>query len=73
MKKETNVFLLHILESTEWIQKYISGMDKKRFLVDTQVQDAVVRRLQIIGEATKYLPKPVREKRDSHEPRFDIR
>ncbi len=62
MKKKSNVFLMHILESVVWIQKYISGMDKKRFLGDTQVQDAVVRRLQIIGEATKYLPKPIREK-----------
>lgn len=61
MSKQAQIFLRHILESIDWIQEYISGMDKKKFLEATQVQDAVVRRLQIIGEATKYLPRPVRE------------
>ncbi len=42
-------------EARQRIMAYTDGMDFAAFLDNTQVQDAVVRNLQIIGEAVKRL------------------
>ena len=57
MKKDSTVFLKHILESINLIQKYTKGFTKKKFKKSRKIQDAVIRNLEIIGEATKNLPK----------------
>ncbi len=62
MTKDPKVFLRHILESIAQIEQYIGGIGQEEFLKSAQVQDAVVRRLTIIGEATKNLPSELREK-----------
>ncbi len=46
-------YLAHVLESIEAIERYTRGMEAAAFLNDSQAQDAVVRRLEIIGEAVK--------------------
>ena len=43
--------VLDILESARRIVDYVAGMTHQDFLQDTLVQDSVVRRLEIIGEA----------------------
>ena len=43
--------ILDILESARTILVYVAGITRQDFLRDTQVQDSVVRRLEIIGEA----------------------
>ncbi len=48
-------FLAHIVESIEAIERYTRGMEAAAFLNDSLAQDAVVRRLEIIGEAVKNL------------------
>ena len=55
MKKDPRIFLDHILESIEDIESYIKGISKDKFLRDCKTQDAVMRRLGIIGEAVKNL------------------
>ena len=62
MKKDVKTFLLHVLESIEKIEEYTEGMDKEEFMENTQVQDAVLRRLEIIGEAVKNIPQDFRER-----------
>ncbi|MBU2542153.1 DUF86 domain-containing protein [Patescibacteria group bacterium] len=62
MNKDPKVFLLHILESIEMIEKYIQGKTKKDFLDSELLQDAFIRRLEIIGEAVRYIPDDVRLK-----------
>ena len=62
MKKNPKIFLSHILESINEIEKDIAGLDELEFFRNTTVQDAVIRRLEIIGEATKNLPKSFRDK-----------
>ena len=62
MKKDSKIFLKHILESIEKIEKFTKGFSKKRFFESIKTQDAVIRRLEIIGEATKNLPEEFREK-----------
>ena len=62
MNKETDVFLKHILESISNIEEFTKGISKEDFMNSTKTQDAVVRRIEIMGEATKNLPKDFREK-----------
>ena len=62
-RRDPSVFLAHILESIEAIEAYTSDLDEAAFLDDARVQDAVVRRLEIIGEAVKNLPDAFRAAR----------
>lgn len=63
MIKETTIFLQHILESIELIEKRTEGISYERFIKDVDIQDMVIRRLEVIGEAVRNLPK---EFRDEH-------
>jgi len=62
MKKDTKVFLGHILESIEHVEAYIHGLRKDDFLNSEQKQDAVIRRIEIIGEAARNIPASFRKK-----------
>ena len=53
--RDDSVFLNHILDAINQIEEYITGMTYDDFLENRLVQDAVVRQLEIIGEATKNL------------------
>ena len=55
--KDAQIFLGHILESIEAIEGHIAGVSEKDFFFDLKTQDAVIRRFEIIGEATKHIPK----------------
>ena len=57
MIKDPKIFLQHILESVEKIEGFTKNISKEDFLKSTETQDAVIRRLEIIGEATKNLPE----------------
>ena len=48
-------YLLDILRSAEAIQNYIEGYSREDFLKDPKTQDAVLRRLLVIGEAAARL------------------
>ena len=61
MKKDPQIFLKHILESIEWIEKDIKGMQKDDFLKNVPMQDAVIRRIEIIGEAIRNLPPDLKD------------
>jgi len=51
--KDDSIYIEHILQSIKRIESYIAGKDHKSFTIDFIIQDAVVRQLEIIGEATK--------------------
>ena len=61
-KKDPKIFLEHILESIEEIEKNIHGMSEVKFSESITIQDAVVRRLEIIGEAVRNTPDSYRKK-----------
>ena len=63
-KKERDelVFLEDICECIEKIEKYVRGLSEKEFEDSSEKQDAVIRRIEIIGEAVKNLSKQTREK-----------
>ncbi len=43
-------YLKHIRDSIKRIDKYSKGLDKKGFLMNEMVQDAIMRQIEIIGE-----------------------
>ena len=53
-------FLSDIQEAVRRIQIYTDGMNYHAFLADTRTQDAVIRNLEIIGEAAKRLSEHFR-------------
>ena len=57
MAKDPKILLRHILESISAIEGYASGQTLDTFLHSLKEQDAVIRRLEIIGEAVKNLPE----------------
>ena len=62
MSKRGNLeFLSDILEAAKRIQTYILGMDYRSFLDDLKTRDAVLRNLEIIGEAAKNINDDFRE------------
>jgi uncharacterized protein with HEPN domain len=62
MKRDPEVYLRDILDSVLQCQTYVKGVNKRVFMNDLQKQDAVVRRLEIIGEAATRVPAFVRTK-----------
>jgi uncharacterized protein with HEPN domain len=61
MKKNDQVYLLHILEAIDQIHEYTLGLDYDAFLKSRLIQDGVIRQLEIIGEATKNLSQETRD------------
>lgn len=62
MKKSLRVYLKEIITSCNSIANYIERKTKEDFDNDEELQDAVIRRLEIIGEAVKRLPQEFRNK-----------
>ena len=48
-------YLLHMLEAADRVLEYSSGVSEEQFLANQMLQDAVVRNIEIIGEAAKNL------------------
>lgn len=63
--KNDRPYIDHILEAISKIQKYTEGTTKEEFEKDSLLQDAVMRNIGIIGEATKRLSKKFREERSN--------
>jgi len=62
MKKDMSVYIEDILKSMDLIKEYIKDVDFKRFLEDSETQDAVLRRFEIIGEAAARLTDEFKDK-----------
>jgi len=56
MNRDPLVFIEHILESIELIEQYTDEISRWKFNETKSIQDSVVRRIEIIGEAVKNLP-----------------
>lgn len=55
-------FLYDIQEAVRRIKAYTHQMTYEKFLTDTRTQDAVIRNLEVIGEATKKLSAELRSR-----------
>jgi len=62
VKRDMQVFIEDILECIAKIEEYTKEITEDDFYENTQIQDAVLRRLEIIGEAVKNIPQEFRDK-----------
>jgi uncharacterized protein with HEPN domain len=60
--KRDKAYLKHILEAISNIEKFVEGLMKEGFFENVENQYAVLRGLEIIGEATKNLSRELRAK-----------
>ncbi|VVB90955.1 Uncharacterised protein [uncultured archaeon] len=60
-KRNIKLFFVDILEAIQSIKEYTQNMDYGEFIKDKKTRDAVVRNLEIIGEATKNIPDEIKE------------
>ncbi len=61
MKKD-RVYLRHILDAISDIEKFMQGVPEEEFFENKEKQYAVLRALEIIGEATKNLSDELKTK-----------
>lgn len=61
-KREIAEFLEDILESVKRIESYTEDISFKELLKNTMIQDAVIRNMEIIGEAAKNIPGEFKKK-----------
>jgi uncharacterized protein with HEPN domain len=61
MIKDFTVYLEDIVESITHIEKYPQNVSYEQFENDEYMQDAVIRRFEIIGEAAKNIPQDFKQ------------
>lgn len=62
MKRDDTVYLRHILDAINLIEEYLRGVSYDDFMINRMFQDAVIREIEIMGEATKNLSTELRDK-----------
>lgn len=60
--RDYKLYLHDIKEAVEKIETFTKGFTLEEFAQDTKTVDAVIRNLEILGEAAKHIPKRVKEK-----------
>jgi uncharacterized protein with HEPN domain len=71
MKRDYKLYLNDITESIIQIEEYMRNVSEEDFQKDKKLQDAVIRRLEIIGEASRNIPRALKEK-NKQVPWFDM-
>lgn len=61
-KREYQLYIQDIFDSIEKIETYITGVSFEKFEKDDKTIDAVVRNIEIIGEAARNIPKELADK-----------
>jgi len=64
MKKSDLIYLDHVLESLQKVVKYLNNVSYESYLADEEKQDAIIRKIEVAGEATKRLSAELREAQD---------
>ncbi len=60
MQRDTNLYLEDIVEACRKIESYTRGLTFAEFDADSKTVDAVVRNIEIIGEAARNIPADLR-------------
>ncbi len=58
--RDPKIYLDDILEAMGAIESFVEGMEFEEFKMDDKTSSAVIRKFEIIGEATKNLPENVK-------------
>ena len=66
MYRDYKVYLNDILEAIRKIQNYTRNMGFSEFKRNELVQDAVIRNLEIIGEAVKRIPDDIKRRHPTY-------
>jgi uncharacterized protein with HEPN domain len=61
MMKDDSVYLRHILDAIAQIESYLDGVSADQFQKTRLIQDGVLRQLEIMGEACRYLSDDIRQ------------
>jgi len=61
ISRDYKLFIEDIFDSIEKIERYFEGMDFDSFTADGKTVDAVIRNIEIIGEAAKNIPVVIRD------------
>jgi len=59
--RDSKLYLKDILDAMESIELFVEGMEFEEFKADDKTSSAVIRKFEIIGEATKYLPNDIKK------------
>lgn len=62
MTRDLGLFIEDILKSIKNIEEFSKPLDREMFSKDELRQSAIIRQLEIMGEAVKSIPQPFREK-----------
>ncbi|MBF0465735.1 MAG: DUF86 domain-containing protein [Nitrospirae bacterium] len=62
MNRDISLFAKDILESIEKAEEFVRSMSYESFVEDDRTIYAVIKCIEIIGEAAKHIPKPIRNK-----------
>lgn len=62
MIRDETLYLREILEQINLIEKSQANKSKERLETDLDLRDATIRRIEIIGEAVKYISRRTKEK-----------
>ena len=60
-QREWRLYVTDMIEFAEKVQSYTDGMDQTAFIADSRTYDAVLRNLELVGEAATHIPNAVRE------------
>ncbi|MDO9365811.1 MAG: DUF86 domain-containing protein, partial [Methylotenera sp.] len=52
MTKDASVYIRHIYDCIQWIKEY-AKVGQEEFYQDKKTQDAIIRNLEVIGQAVK--------------------
>lgn len=59
--RDISLYLKDILAAIDSVQSFVAGMTLEEFQADDKTFSAVVRKFEIIGEATKHVPDDIRD------------
>ena len=62
MSRDWKLYLDDLLQCCGKVRRYTVGLSQEQLVADEKTYDAVVRNLEIIGEAVKRIPEDVRQK-----------
>jgi len=62
MKRDYRLFIKDIISAMDSIERFVDGMSLDELTQDDKTSSAVIRKFEIIGEATKHIPDRLREK-----------
>lgn len=61
-RRGVRLFIVDMLEAIGKVQRYTEGLTYKEFEANDMVIDAVVRNLEVIGEAARHIPEDLRNR-----------